>query len=67
VADQALALGGRQGGAQWDHGVGDGAVAEALALLLLVGEPVREAGERVGAHVGQPQLAREVAVGVGAD
>ena len=67
VADQALALGGRQGGAQRDHGVGDRAVAEALALLRLVGEPVHEASQRVGAHVGQLQLAREVAVGVGAD
>ena len=67
VADQALALGGRQRGAQRDHGVGDGAVAEALALLLLVGEPVHEAGEGVGAHVGQLQLAGEVAVGIGAD
>jgi hypothetical protein len=59
VADQALALGGRQGGAERDHGVGDRAVAEALALLLLVGEPVHEAGQRVGAHVGQLQLARK--------
>jgi hypothetical protein len=67
VADQALALGGRQGGAQRDHGVGDGAVAKALALLLLVGQPVHKAGQRIGAHVGQLQLAREVAVRVGAD
>jgi len=67
VADQALALGARQGGAQRDHGVGDRAVAEALALLLLGGEPVHVAGQGVGAHVDQLQLAREVAVGVGAD
>jgi len=67
VADQALALGSRQSRAQRDHGVGDGAVAEALALLLLVSEPVHKAGQRVGAHVGQLQLAEEVAVGVGAD
>ena len=67
VADQALAFGGRQGGAQRDHGVGDGAVAEALALLLLVCEPVHEAGQRVGAQVDQLQLALEVAVRVGVD
>jgi hypothetical protein len=67
VADQALALGGRECGAERDHGVGDGAVAEALTLLLLVGEPVHEAGQRIGAHVDQLQLAREVAVRVGAD
>lgn len=66
VADQALALGGRECCAERDHGVGDGAVAEALALLLL-GQPVHEAGQRVGAHVGQLQLAQEVTVGVGAD
>src|ERR1044072_3847663 len=67
VTDQALALGGRGGGAQRDHSVGDGAVAEALALLCLVCEPVHVAGQRVGAHVDQLQLAREVAGSVGAD
>lgn len=67
VADQPLALGGRQRCTQRDHGVGDRAVAEALALILLVGQPVHEAGQRVGAHVNQLQLPREVAVRVGAD
>jgi hypothetical protein len=67
VADQALALGGRQRGAEWDDDVGDRRVAEALALLLLVGEPVDEPGEPVGGYVDQLEPAGEVAAGVVGD
>jgi hypothetical protein len=67
VADQALALRGRQRRPQRDRGVGDRAVAEGLALGLLVGQPVNEAGEGVGGDVDQLEAGREVAVGVGAD
>ena len=67
VADQALALGGRQRRAQRASRVGDRAVAEALALLLLVGQPVHEAGQRVGGDVDQLEAGREVGMGVVAD
>jgi hypothetical protein len=67
VADQALALRGRQRRPQRDRGVGDRAVTEAFALRLLVGQPVHEAGQRVGGDVDQLEAGREVAVGVGAD
>ena len=67
VADQALALGGSQRRAQRHRGVGDGAVAEALALRLLVGQPVHEPGQRVGRDVDQLEAGREVGMGEGAD
>lgn len=62
VADQALAPRRRQRRSQWDRGVGDRAVAEALALGLLVGQPVHEAGQGVGGDVDQLEAGREVAV-----
>jgi hypothetical protein len=67
VADQALALRRRQRRPQRDRGVGDRAVAESLALGLLVGQPVHEAGQRVGGDVDQLEAGGEVAVGIGAD
>lgn len=67
MADQALALGGRQRRPQGHRGVGDGSVAEALALCLLVGQPVHEAGERVGEDVDQPEARWEVGVCVGSE
>jgi hypothetical protein len=45
VADQALSLRGRERCAQRDRGIDDRPVAKALALLLLVGEPVQKAGQ----------------------
>ena len=67
VADQALALCGRQGGAERDDDVGDRRVAEALALLVGIGEPVHEPGEPVGRHVDQLEPAGEVAARVVGD
>lgn len=67
VADQALALRSRQCRPQRNRGVGDRAVSENLALRLLVGQPVNEAGKGVGGDVDQLEAGGEVAVGVGAD
>ncbi|HVO53119.1 MAG TPA: hypothetical protein VMT37_01770 [Solirubrobacterales bacterium] len=67
MPDQALAVGGRQRRPQRDHDVGDGRVAEAFALLVLVGQPVHEAGELEGGDVDQLQLGREVGRGVAGD
>lgn len=65
VADQDLALRGGQRRPQRDRGVGDRPVAERLALGLLVGQPVNEAGEGVGGDVDQLEAGREVGMGVG--
>jgi hypothetical protein len=67
VADQALSLRRGQRGAQRRRDIGDRSVAEAPALLLLVGEPVQEPREVEGGELGQLQLAREVGMGVGGD
>src|SRR5260221_8956016 len=67
VSDQALAVRGRKRRAQRDRDVGDGRIAEALALLVLVGQPVHEAGKLVRGHVDQLQLGGEVRAGVVVD
>lgn len=67
VADQALALGRRQRRPQRDRALAIRAVAETLALGLLVSQPVNEAGEGVGGDVDQLEAGREIAVGAGAD
>jgi hypothetical protein len=67
VADQALALCRGECRSERHRRAGDGAVAEALALHLLVGKPIHEAGQRVGGDIDQLEAAREVGVGVGAN
>ena len=67
MADQALARRGGERGAQRHHHVGDRRVGDPLALLVLVTEPVHEAGELVGGDVSQLQPLGEVAVGVAPD